>query len=67
MLKKQNNNLRKKQLIINIFTDSYYAQVMRNVRTERYAFVAGLGPHCSHVYDMHEFVPHRIVLFKESN
>ena len=47
MLKKQNNNLRKKQVIINIFTDSCYAQVMRNVRTEWYAFVAGLGPQLS--------------------
>ena len=53
MLKKRNNNLRKKQVIINIFTDSCYAQVMRNVRTERYVFVAGLGPHCPHVYDIH--------------
>ena len=39
--------------IITIFIDSCYAQVMRNVRTERYAFVAGLGPHCPHVYDIH--------------
>ena len=53
MLKKQNNNLRKKHVIITIFTDSCYAQVMRNVRTERYAFVAGLGPHCPHVNDIH--------------
>ena len=34
---------------------------MRNVRTERYAFVAGLGPHCPHVYDIHSFFSREVI------
>ena len=65
MLKKQNNNLRKKHVIINIFIDSCYAQVMRNVRTGTllslvYVPIVRMYMTCIRV-------SHSIVVFKGSN